>query len=111
MANYIYTKNVGIITNQTLLAMNPTLLATNTNNRIRKIVWNIPPSVTLSMKSVQQSCVPMEGEPIKVVQNDSTTDPVFFEIDPVDPDTANLLDLATAVQWSTSGGASYTLYL
>ena len=110
MANYIYTKNCGILVNRTLLQENPTLLASNTNNVIRKIIWCIPPSCTLSMTSVVQSCVPTEGDTIKVLQNDSTTIPAFFEINPRDIDGMNLLDLSTAVKWSTSASASYILF-
>jgi hypothetical protein len=62
------------------------------------------------MQSVSQSCVPTEGDTIKIAQNDSTTIPMYFVLEPKDIDGMNLLDLSTAVKFSTSSSASYVLF-
>ena len=90
--------------------LNTTILDPNKNNIIRRILWCVPPLVTLAMKSLTQNCVPTEGDSIKVVQNDSTTNPVYIEFNRVDDGSKNLLDLANSVAWTTSGNAYYVIY-
>lgn len=112
MANYILTKNATNITSQTLQQLNSVVLADNTNNFIRRVVFQVPPSCSLAIQSVTQSCVPVEGDAIKLVDNTGVgaTTPVTYVLDPFDANSNNILDLRKAFKLTTGGSVTYIIY-
>ena len=113
MSNYIFTRNAGILSSKTMLQENPTILASTSNNIIKKIVWCLPAGCTLSMKSMPQntSCFSSEGDTIKLADNNiASLETLYVEIDSWDNQSLNLLDLRTQVSFSTSASCSYILY-
>jgi len=112
--NYIYTKSISGISNQTLQAFSGTsaILAAAANNFIKKITFILEPNSNLTAQSNIQntSCFAEAGDNIKFAANPiGATTYVFYDIEPNNA-VGEFLDLRTALKFTATGNVGVIMY-
>jgi len=110
--NYVYTKSITGISNQTLQAFLPTLLSSSANNVIKKITFILEPNADLTVQSVIQntSCFAEAGDNIKFAKNPiGATTNVYYDIEPMNA-VGESLDLRTCFKFTATNNVSVVLY-
>jgi hypothetical protein len=112
--NYVFTKNITGITNQTLQAFfgAGSILAAAANNFIKKITFVCEPNSVLTAQSNVQntSCFAEMGDNIKFAQNPvGATTNIYYDIEPNNA-VGEFLDLRTALKFTATGTISVVLY-